>query len=312
MPTVKTTLGNWQGAILWIGLAGLVGYLDFVTGAFVSLTLFYMIPVVGASWFTGWAAAVVVAATAGAASLVAELLLLSGNSEPTLFWNTASRTVVLLVAGAVVHRVRVDRDALRALDVQRTHLLQLLDRGLAGPAKEIVELLDHWDGGIDQLRAMLRPRAESIGFLARDFTEMIRLQRGQPRFSRAKLDLIALIEEMRVDQMRQRSVIFVGPSERLNVLADKDRLRHGLSLLLGLLGPSDELFLSLSRADDTAELVISSDSAAVPDGETGTEEVSLSTELAQLLFASQGGRLGVLRNPLTRSLRLTVHLPVAP
>jgi hypothetical protein len=52
----------------WAQLAVLIGYLDYVTGPFVSMTLFYLAPVVGAAWFAGRGAGVLVALVAGLAS----------------------------------------------------------------------------------------------------------------------------------------------------------------------------------------------------------------------------------------------------
>jgi hypothetical protein len=295
-----------------VALAALIGYLDYLTGPYVSLTLFYLAPVVGAAWFVGRRAGLLVAVAAGLVSLVADLLLATGNTGAILYWNTASRTLVLSIAAVVVHRIREDRRALEASDAQRSHSLQLLDRGLTGPAREALELLEHWDGSIDQLRAMLRPRLETMGFLARDFTEMIRLQRGQVPVHRTKLDLLALVEELRTEQMQKTPVALVGPAERLMVIADPSRLRQSIAAMLALAGQGDELFLSLSRRDKVAEVRISSDGGAwANDAAANQEEASLSVELARLLLVAQGGTLDVLRNPLTRRLRAVARVPLA-
>lgn len=296
----------------WAALAALIGYLDYVTGPFVSLTLFYLAPVVGAAWFAGAGAGVTVALVAGFGSLISDLLLASANTGATLYWNTASRTLVLIIAAIVVNRVHDDRRLLQSMDAQRSRSLQLLDRGLSGPAKEMLELLDHWDGGLDQLRTMLRPRAETISFLARDFSEMIQLQRGQPVVKRSKFDLLALIDAVRAAEMRERRVTFVGPADRVFVFGDEARVRQSLGSLIGLVSRSEELFLSLARRDKAAELTIASDSAPAPsDPAALAEEMSLSIELAELIFATQGGSLKVLRNPITRKLRMTASLPLA-
>ena len=82
--------------------------------------------------------------------------------------------------------------------------------------------------------------------------------------------------------------------------------------LVGLVNRSEELFLSLARRDKAAELTIASDSAPQPsDPGALAEEMSLSIELAELMFATQGGSLKVLRNPITRRLRMTATLPLA-
>lgn len=296
----------------WAALAGLIGYLDYITGPFVSLTLFYLAPVVGAAWSGGAAAGLIVALVAGAASLVADLLIPGTRVGATLYWNVLSRTLVLLIAAVVVNRVREDRRLVRSMDAQKSRSLQLLDRGLAGPAKEMLDLLDHWDGGVDQLRAMLRPRAETISYLARDFSEMIQLQRDQPAVKRSKFDLLALIDALRAQEMRERRVTFVGPADRIFVYGDEARVRQSLGSLVSLIGRSEEIFLSLARRDQAAELTIASDSVPTTDDPGAlAEEMSLSIELAELMFATQGGSLKVLRNPITRRLRMTASLPLA-
>jgi hypothetical protein len=296
----------------WAALAGLIGYLDYVTGPSVSLTLFYLAPVVGAAWFGGAAGGLAVALLAGIGSLVADLLLPGSRTITTLYWNSLSRTLVLIIAAVVVNRVREDRRVMDSMDAQKSRSLQLLDRGLTGPANEMLELLDHWDGGLDQLRAMLRPRAETVSFLARDFSEMIQLQRGQPNVKRSRFDFLALIDGVRAAEMRERRVTFVGPADRVFVLGDEARVRQSLGSLVGLISRSEELFFSLARRDKAAELTITSDSTHTPtDTHAHAEEMSLSIELAQLMFATQGGSLKVLRNPITRKLRVTASLPLA-
>ena len=296
----------------WAALAGLIGYLDYVTGPSVSLTLFYLVPVVGAAWFGGASAGLAVALVAGIGSLLSDLLLPGARTGTALYWNALSRTLVLIIAAVVVNRVREDRRLVISLDAQKSRSLQLLDRGLTGPANEMLELLDHWDGGIEQLRAMLRPRAETISFLARDFSEMIQLQRGQPNVKRSRFDLLALVDGVRAAEMRERRVTFVGPADRVFVLGDEARVRQSLGSLVSLVSRTEELFLSLSRRDNAAELTIAADSAPHPsDSETLAEEMSLSIELAELMFETQGGSLKVLRNPITRRLRMTASLPLA-
>lgn len=302
--------GRWT-PIVWAAFAGGIGYLDYVTGPFVSLTLFYLAPVVGAAWFAGRTAGWIVALVAGLVSLTSDLLLATGSNGSVLYWNTTSRTLVLAIAAFAVDRLHKDRLALEASDAQRARSLQLLDRGLTDPTREALELLDHWDGSLDQLRRMLRPRLEMMAFLARDFTEMVRLQRGKVPVHRSKVDLVALIEELRKEQVRERQVTLVGPSERVTVFADAARLRQSVAAMLALVGSRDDLFMSVTRQEGAAQLVISSDGtpAANSPRPEGADEVSLSVELARLLLQSQGGSLEVLRNPLTRSLRAVARLP---
>src|SRR5207302_121471 len=157
----------------WMLLAVLVGILDYATGPFISLTLFYLVPVAGAAWFAGQRAGFLVAVTAAAAAVTSDMLVQTPVTGGTFLWNSLSRLVLLSIAAAVVSRLRAERDRLERLDSQRSHSLALLDRGLAEPARQILELVEHWNGGINELRTMLRPRAETIAFLARDFAEVV-------------------------------------------------------------------------------------------------------------------------------------------
>jgi hypothetical protein len=295
----------------WMLLAALVGILDYATGPFISLTLFYLVPVAGAAWFAGQRAGLVVAVTAAASAVTADVLVQTPVTGSTFLWNSLSRLVLLAIAAAVVSRLRAERDRLEQLDSQRSHSIALLDRGLAEPARQILELLEHWNGGMDELRALLRPRAETIAFLARDFAEIVRLQRGQIPLHRSEIDLVALVEELRAE--RRGALQFLTPTEPVRVYADRARVRQGLDALLALVGRTDEGSLSLARQANAAEVVISANHLRHRDERTeeDPEKVALTVELARQLFVPQGGTLDVSHNPLTRSLRVTARFPLA-
>jgi len=295
----------------WMLLAVLVGILDYATGPFISLTLFYLVPVAGAAWFAGQRAGFLVAVTAAAAAVTSDMLVQTPVTGGTFLWNSLSRLVLLSIAAAVVSRLRAERDRLERLDSQRSHSLALLDRGLAEPARQILELVEHWNGGINELRTMLRPRAETIAFLARDFAEIVRLQRGQIPLHRSEIDLVALVEELRAE--RKGALQFLTPTEPVRIYADRARMRQGLDALLALVGRTDEGSLSLARQANAAEVVISANDVRQPGERTDEdpEKVALTVELARQLFAPQGGTLDVSHNPLTRSLRVTARFPLA-
>jgi len=295
----------------WMLLAVLVGILDYATGPFISLTLFYLVPVAGAAWFAGQRAGFLVAVTAAAAAVTSDMLVQTPVTGGTFLWNSLSRLVLLSIAAAVVSRLRAERDRLERLDSQRSHSLALLDRGLAEPARQILELVEHWNGGINELRTMLRPRAETIAFLARDFAELVRLQRGQISLHRSEIDLVALVEELRAE--RKGALQFLTPTEPVRIYADRARMRQGLDALLALVGRTDEGSLSLARQANAAEVVISANDVRQPGERTDEdpEKVALTVELARQLFAPQGGTLDVSHNPLTRSLRVTARFPLA-
>ena len=291
----------------------LIGYLDYVTGPTISLTLLYLIPVVGAGWFLGQSRAIVIAIFAGAVSLI-DVLTGSTTTTAALLWNATSRAVILAIAAFAMERIRSDRDRLLNQDVQRARSLELLDRGLAGPARQLVDLAEHWDGSAEELKTLVRRRADDMLFLARDFSAMVRLQNGDLPLRPTTFDFVDLVDELREEQQRaDRRILMTGPSNALQVKGDRARIRQTLAALISERAAGDELSFLVDQKGDKAELVISSGGyqPVTTSGQGSKDELGLSAELAQLLFSAQGGSVELARNPLTRSLRVTARLPLA-
>lgn len=291
----------------------LIGYLDYVTGPTISLTLLYLIPVVGAGWTIGQRRAVIVALFAGSISLI-DVLSGSATTTAALLWNAISRALILAVAAIAVEQIRRDRDRLVVQDAQRARSLELLDRGLADPARQLVELAQHWDGSAEELKQLVRRRADEMMFLARDFSAMVRLQNGELPLRPATFDFVELVDELREEQQRgDRRILMTGPSNPLPVKGDRARIRQTLAALISERAAGDELSFLVDKRGDKAELVISSGGyrPVAPSVVGGKDDLGLSAELAQLLFSAQGGSVELARNPLTRSLRVTARLPLA-
>jgi len=302
-------------ALLFVGLALLIGYLDYVTGPNISLTLLYLIPVVGAGWSLGQGRAILTALAAGAASLI-DITFASASSDvlAALVWNAVSRTVVLTIAAVAVARIRRDRDRLLVQDVQRARSLELLDRGLSDPAKRLVDLAESWDGSTEGLRKVVRQRADEIAFLARDFSSMVRLQSGELPLRPTTFDFVELVDELRTEQLSaDRRILMTNPANGLPVRGDRARIRQSLAALISERATGDELSFLVDKRGDSAELVITSGDyrplTGAADG--AKDDLGMSVELAQLLFAAQGGSVRLARNPLTRNLRVTARLPLA-
>ncbi|MDQ6857552.1 MAG: hypothetical protein M3Z65_00990 [Chloroflexota bacterium] len=303
---------NWMTIVGWSLLAFGIGYIDWASGPFFSMTLFYLVPVAGAAWSAGRSAGTLVALAAGAASLTSDVLLLHQASNVPLFWNTGSRTFLLVIAAVAIDLIRRDRDRLSLLDAQRARSLQLLDRGLAAPAREMAELVDQWDGSLEGLKTMLRPRADEIGFLARDFSTMVRLQSGELPLSTTTFDLTDLVDELRAEHMGPRTIGLVRPTGSLRVAGDRARTRQALSALFALPGFDADLLVSLRSHQGAAEVVLSStDRANARPAIATNDEAGLTVQLAQMLFTAQGGSVEVARNRLTHTSRATARLPLA-
>ena len=92
-----------------------IGYVDYFLGRGVSLAILYLLPVIGAAYYLGKAESIVVAGVAGAASLVADMLI--GSSAVLLAWNTVSRTTIFVMQGWLV--ATLQREWRREADLAR-------------------------------------------------------------------------------------------------------------------------------------------------------------------------------------------------
>jgi hypothetical protein len=286
-----------------------IGALDYITGPSISMTLFYLAPVVVAGWTVGQRRAVAFALLAGVASIVDVTF---GQRGLEFVWNIVSRTVILSIAAFAVARIRNDREQLLIQDAQRTRALQLLDLGLTTPARELNELVDRNDVSVSDLKAQVRRLANDMVFLARDFSAVVRLQSSTLPLTPSVFDLVELTDELRGEHSGARQIVMTGPADPLLVRGDRARTRQVLSALISERPSGDDLSLLVDRRDRQGELMISSGSYKPATGtETKQDSLGLSVELAQLLFNAQGGSVELTRNPLTRSLRISARLPLA-
>jgi diguanylate cyclase (GGDEF)-like protein len=100
-----------------------VGLLDYVTGPWLSFALFYVPPVLAASWWLGRGPALLASLTAGIAWFEAEAWGHRGEPTRTLMWNSMSRLVMLVAMAAMVVRIREDRRRLKEMNARLSELL---------------------------------------------------------------------------------------------------------------------------------------------------------------------------------------------
>jgi signal transduction histidine kinase len=297
---------------LWLGADALIAAIDYFSGPSVSMTLFYLVPTVGAGWFAGRRAAIVVGASAGVMSFVADYTFQSTTPSPAVLWNACTRIVVLVIAAFVVDRLREDRTRLRLLDAERSRSIQMLEKSLLPPARQMLDVLDHWDGTTGGLIAVLRPSADEIAFLASDFATIVRVQEGQLPMRATSVDLTGLMGELLAEPGRPRGVGWIRPARTVWVTADPDRLRQALATLLSLASDSNQFMsVSVNAAEAHARVVIS-DELGGSDRPIASHdlphELGLRYELGLLLIAAQGGTIEVSRRPLSKTLRIVVTL----
>jgi diguanylate cyclase (GGDEF)-like protein len=100
----------------------LIGWLDYATGPRIGLSLLYLIPVSVVAWRGRGPDAIGVAIVAAACWIAADLL--TARAVQFSLWNGLTRLVIYTATAFLVHRVRVDRDALDALNSRLQEALQ--------------------------------------------------------------------------------------------------------------------------------------------------------------------------------------------
>ena len=116
--SARTALG-----LLVVTALGLVGWLDYVTGPWLSFALLYVAPVLASAWWLGRAPTLAAGLTASVAWFFAESWTHRGEPLPDLMWNSGSRLVMLIAMGLMVVRIRADRERLYAANAQLAGLL---------------------------------------------------------------------------------------------------------------------------------------------------------------------------------------------
>src|SRR5437588_629743 len=127
MRAIRTVLG-----VLCVLAIALVGWMDYLTGPWLSFALLYVAPVLAASWWLGRGPALASGLAAGICWFVAEAWGHRGEPTRALMWNSGSRLIMLLAMGAMTVRIREDQTRLRGANRRLADLLgdaeRLLER----------------------------------------------------------------------------------------------------------------------------------------------------------------------------------------
>jgi len=106
-------------------LALVIAWLDHQTGPYFSFSLFYVVPILAASWWLGGGTGAIVALVSGLGWFVCELAWPETPNGVHLVWNTLTRFSMFLLLSLVTARMRRDR---RALARSNQALRELADR----------------------------------------------------------------------------------------------------------------------------------------------------------------------------------------
>ncbi len=120
---VRTTF-----AVLAVAAIAAVGLLDYVTGPWLSFSIFYVLPVLAAAWWLGRGPALLSSLAAGVVWFEAEAWGHRGEPTRTLLWNSMSRLLMLVAMAAMVVRIREDRRRLQVMNARLAELLEGAER----------------------------------------------------------------------------------------------------------------------------------------------------------------------------------------
>ena len=109
-----------------------IGWVDYVTGPEVAFSLFYLLPVAAAAWWSARTTAWVAVPAAIVAWFAADLALSAVAHMPVMFLNAATRTVILagtvIAIGSVKDARRRERsEALEALQASESRFRNLVE-----------------------------------------------------------------------------------------------------------------------------------------------------------------------------------------
>lgn len=118
---------------LWLGLALLVGEIDWLSGPEWSFAIFYLLPVTGAAWFSGKSSGLAVASFSALVWLLAEVFAAGPDlHEVALVWNCAARLGIFVFVVFMLDHIRNLNTRLEERIAQRTRELEAeVARGLA-------------------------------------------------------------------------------------------------------------------------------------------------------------------------------------
>ena len=89
-----------------------IGWLDYVTGPEIGLSLLYLLPVAMAGWYAGVSAATLIGTLAAGLWMYADLSVKPEGSLPVALWNAFTRLVIYTTEGVFIALLRRDREIL--------------------------------------------------------------------------------------------------------------------------------------------------------------------------------------------------------
>ncbi|MFL5736760.1 MAG: sensor histidine kinase [Actinomycetota bacterium] len=272
---------------LTLGVVASIGLVDHWTGQ-LALGVFYVLPLAGATWYSGKRSGTTIAL---AATLVWLLADMSEYSTGILFWNAIARfavffLIVSLVAalrkawiaqGEMTDRERATAEELRAANDLKDTLLRAVSHDVRSPLSAIIgsaRIIKRHDGGAmtGQQRLALvdgiEESASSVHRMLSDLLDLDRLRRNDVQPNRQPTDLRELAEGIVHEVSRGRHTVLVE-GDHLVASVDAAKVERMIVNLVGnatKYSPAGStVTLRIAAAPGGMELSVADEGPGVPD-----------------------------------------------
>ena len=216
---------------LLLGSVAAVGWVDYLTGFDVSVSLLYLIPIALGTWVAGHSVGIMLGLASAGVWLAADLL--AGHTYGHWFiplWDTLMTASLFLVVAALLGSLREVNEGLEQIVARRTKALQAENAERRRAEEDLTQALTdvrktHAELQRTQIQLIEAAKAESIGRLATGVAHEVKnplmtLSLGVDYFLSRKpenLDQAQLVQDMKEAVLRASNVI--------NVLLDYARPR---------------------------------------------------------------------------------------
>ena len=134
-----------------------LGVLDYITGPKIGVTVFYLIPVMFATWYARWFGGITLSLISGLAWFTANALtqMEEGVIPGYIFWNAGMRTVMYFVVAVLLFKFKNLKDDLERIIIERTAILReklarelALEKALSASEKVYKDLVENAAVGV--------------------------------------------------------------------------------------------------------------------------------------------------------------------
>ena len=304
-----------QDAAPWLGVAALIGVVDYVTPSSYGFASIYFIPIFPAAWRSRLAGSIVAAASS-AAWIYCDIVQRPVADVPAQAFNYTTRIVVFALVVIVASILQREQHRIGELDRQHRSLLTLLEHEVPGPLRELATELRGISGVAPLVIERLTKRAEQLVFLSDDLASLGELEAAGLHLQKRATNVVDVIHELRAGASDRQHVVLTVPVAPVRVQADPDRLRQALDAMFREVSATSDSVSVDCRTDKgsvaisigSASMTVPANAATLVRGDDPT--VGARTQLARVLVAAHGGTLLGARESSGRGQRLIARLPI--